>query len=55
MSPLRFNIQNIAISATNIPNALSVIEKAVAENKPDLSPLNGQSWSQKIQTKIHVK
>jgi len=34
MNNKRFNIQNIAISATNIPHALSVIEKAGAENKP---------------------
>lgn len=34
MNKQRFKIQNIAISATNIPHTLSVIEKAVVENKP---------------------
>jgi len=34
MNNKRFNIQNIAISDTNIPHALSVIEKAVAKNIP---------------------
>ncbi len=33
MNKQRFNIQNISISATNIPHALSIIEKAVANNK----------------------
>ncbi|WP_372948561.1 WecB/TagA/CpsF family glycosyltransferase [Mariniphaga sp.] len=30
----RFKIQNIAISVTNIPHALTVIEQAVTNNKP---------------------
>ena len=34
MNSTRFNIQNIAITATNIPHALTVIEQAVTNNKP---------------------